>query len=123
MRVALADGGELKVIEKIETPKDPTQGVEAIRAFLEKHGASADEAVGSIAGALIIDGRPAPHSDGHEPGKQIIDYEKMRTPEDMCGGASLTEEFGRSPQALLYDIGCNRDNGGDGEKVTGKVVS
>ncbi|OYV25815.1 MAG: hypothetical protein B7W98_03605, partial [Parcubacteria group bacterium 20-58-5] len=37
---------------KIDTPKDPAQGVEAIRAFLEKHQARPDEAVGGIAGVV-----------------------------------------------------------------------
>lgn len=170
LRLALANGGALGDIEKIDTLDEPAAGVEAIRAFLEKHGARADEAVGGIAGvvrdgtvvrtgylpawdgfnlsaalagacgissvrllndaeiagigeavlgagkgyrtvayitvstgiggALIVDGRVVPHAVGHEPGKQIIDYERMRTLEDMVGGASLTEEFGRPPEQL-----------------------
>ena len=174
LRVALADGDALGASEKVATPKNPAQGVEAIHAFLEKHGARADEAVGGIAGvvrdgvvvrtgylpewdgfnlaaalkdtcgisstqlfndaeiagvgeavhgagkgyrvvayvtvstgiggALIVGGRPAPHAVGYEPGKQVIDYERMRTLEDVAGGASLTEEFGHPPEELEHAV-------------------
>ena len=173
LRLALADGAVLGAIEKLDTPKEPVAGVEAIRAFLEKHGARVDEAVGGIAGvvqdgtvvgarylpawdgfnlsaalrdacgvspvrllndaeiagigeavlgagkgyrtvayvtvstgiggALIVDGLVVPHAVGHEPGKQIIDYERMRTLEDVAGGASLTEAFGDAPERLPHE--------------------
>jgi len=174
LRVALADGGALGASEKIATPQNPAQGVEAIRAFLEKRGTSAEGAVGGIAGvvrdgvvvrtgylpewdgfnlsaalketcgisyarifndaeiagvgeavlgagkghhivayvtvgtgiggALIVGGRPAPHAVGYEPGQQVIDYERMRTLEDVAGGASLTEEFGHPPEELEHAV-------------------
>lgn len=173
LRVALADAEMLGAVEKFDTPKDPVQGVEAIRAFLEKHGARADEVVGGISGVvrdgtvvrtgylpawdgfnlsvalkdacgvssvrilndaeiagigeailgagkgyrtvayvtvstgiggtLIVDGRIVPHAVGHEPGKHVIDYERMRTLEDVAGGAALTEEFGDSPERLPHE--------------------
>ena len=53
-----------------------------------------------IGGALIVDGRPVPHAYGHEPGKQIIEYTNMKMLEDLAGGASLAEEFGRQPEEL-----------------------
>jgi len=174
LRVALADGDALGASEKVATPKDPAQGVEAVRAFLEKHGARADEAVGGIAGvvqdgvvvrtgylpewdgfnlaqalgdacgipsvrlfndaeiagigeavggagkgyrtvayvtvstgiggALVVDGQVVPHAYGYEPGKQIIDSANMKSLEDLCGGASLTEEFGHPPEELEHAL-------------------
>lgn len=178
LRIALADGGTLGAIEKLDTPQDPAEGVEAIRAFLKKHGAQVGEAVGGIAGtvkdgsvvhaqyllewngfnlaaaladacgtpsvrlfndaevagigeaisgagegyravayvtvstgiggALVVDGSVVPHADGYEPGKQIIDFERMRTLEDLCGGASLTEEFGHPPEQLEHALVTGR---------------
>ncbi|MCR4333719.1 MAG: ROK family protein [Patescibacteria group bacterium] len=52
LRIARAENGALKDVEKIGTPKDPVQGVAAIHTFLEKHTIRADEAVGGIAGAV-----------------------------------------------------------------------
>jgi predicted NBD/HSP70 family sugar kinase len=173
LRVAFADGGVLGASEKIATPKNPAQGVEVVRAFLEKHSARTDEIVGGIAGvvrdgvivrtgylpewdgfnlsaalkatcgisarifndaeiagvgeavlgagkghhivayvtvgtgiggALIVGGRPAPHAVGYEPGQQVIDYERMRSLEEIAGGASLTEEFGHPPEELEHAV-------------------
>ncbi|MDP2594106.1 MAG: ROK family protein [bacterium] len=52
LRVALADGGELRKVKKLLTPAEPAQGIEAVRAFLVAEGAQVSEAVGAIAGIV-----------------------------------------------------------------------
>lgn len=55
-------------------------------------------------GALITDGHLAPHTDGFEPGHQIIDYEKGLTLEQLVGGGSMRQELGRSAEMLPQSV-------------------
>ncbi|KND47056.1 MAG: Polyphosphate glucokinase [Parcubacteria bacterium C7867-004] len=53
-----------------------------------------------VGGALIVNGGPVPHVEGHEPGKQVLDYESGATLESLVGGTALAAEFGMPASEL-----------------------
>ncbi len=179
LRIARAESGALRDMERVDTPKDPHAAVEAFAAYCETHELEAGSVAAGgfagmvrdgvileapnlpgwdgfdlaaalrercgfsiarlfndaevagvgeallgagngyrvvgyitvstgIGGALIIDGAPAPHGIGYEPGHQIIDLETMHTLEGLAGGMSLKKEFGAPPEELPRDILASR---------------
>jgi len=59
-----------------------------------------------VGGALVSNGVIAPHAEGFEPGKQIIEYSSERTLEDLVSGAALKKETGQPSETLpraFYD--------------------
>lgn len=59
-----------------------------------------------VGGALIVDGEVAPHAQGFEPGKQVIDVDTSRTLEAFVGGAAIRTETGEAAETqprAFYD--------------------
>jgi glucokinase len=57
-----------------------------------------------VGGALVEEGRLAPHAGGFEPGHQIIEEGSGMTLEEAVGGAAIAKEYGKPGEELPQEV-------------------